>query len=81
MVDSISSVGQVGSVTATNNKIQKQSDLEKSEDAKIVDEVSVSKEALELAEIEQIAKDVASDIVDDKMATLSGDVEKLSILL
>lgn len=81
MVDSISSVGQVGSVTATNNKIQKQSDLEKSEDAKIVDEVSVSKEALELAEIEQIAKDVASDIVDDKTATLSGDVEKLSILL
>ncbi len=81
MVDSISSISQIGNVSSANDKIQKTSKPNDVKDIKHIDEVNISVEALSLADIEKVAKEASNNISHDISATLSSDIEKLSLLV
>lgn len=83
MVDSINSSGQVQGIQSAKSSSPKDQDVKDSEKKQPapVDDVQISKEAIDLAEAEKAAKDVASSLSSDANATLSADQERLSTLI
>lgn len=82
MVDSVGSSGQVSNLSLVN-KSQKPTDNQRSEkvaEARAVDEVKISEEAI-LAQAEATAKQASEELSKDKTATLSSDIERLSTLV
>lgn len=82
MVDSVGSSGQVSNLSSVN-KAQKPTDNQRSEkvaEARAVDEVKISEEAI-LAQAEATAKQASEELSKDKTATLSSDIERLSTLV
>lgn len=80
MVDKINPLSQVQNLPQVS-KAQKPSNEHKSEKTQSVDEVVISKEALNLSQIEDAAKQAAQKLADDETSTLSNDIERLSILI
>ncbi len=82
MVDSISSTSQAQSLSSVN-KSQRGADTSRSEmqgTRGISDEVSLSDEAISLAQAEGIARDVSSALSNDESLTLSSDAKRLELL-
>ncbi len=82
MVDAIGPSGQVQNVSSVN-KSQKTQEKQGTDQtsAKVSDEISISSEALNLADVESTAQAVASGLSQNVSATLSGDVDRLNALL
>ena len=83
MVDSINPSGQVQGIQSAKSSSSKDQDVKDSEKKQPapVDDVQISKEAIDLVEAEKAAKDIASSLSSDANATLSADQERLSTLI
>lgn len=82
MVDAVGPSGQVSSVTSKQQ--QKATSVEQpkpKEGAAFADAVTISQEALILADIEAATQNVSQELAQDTSATLSSDVSKLNALL
>ncbi len=80
MIDKVNILNQLQNLSQSN-KVQKLSDEQKSSKAGSVDEVVISKQAQDLAQIENIAKQVGLEISVDKQIVLSSDKEKLNAII
>ncbi len=83
MVDSVGSSGQAPRVSSVDRAQQKSENNQKSEEvaeARAADEVKISEEAI-LVQAEATAKQVSAQLSEDKSATLSPDIERLSTLV
>ncbi len=81
MVDSVNSVGQAQSLQSVSKpSASKQGDVKKADTRAPLDKVQISSEALDLAQAEQAAKDVAATLSYRAEATLSDDNARLNAL-
>lgn len=82
MVDSINPSGQVSGIQPVKNNSPKNQETKENEKSSApVDEVNISKEALDLAQAEKAAKEVAATLSSDENYSLSNDQERLSTLI
>ncbi len=83
MVDSISSAGQSQNILSID-KSKSSSQKQKSEEVERgapVDEVEISKEAKELAQIEKQAQQASEQLSSEPTATLSSNLDSLNKLV
>lgn len=80
MVDSINPVGQAQSIQSVENSSSKQDEVKKVESSAPVDDVQISEEAINLAQAEQAARDVAASLSNNQDVTLSNDNGRLNTL-
>ncbi len=82
MVDKINPLNQLQNLQQTANKSHKSAAEQKTEGSyNVVDEVVISKAALDHAQVENTAKQASAQLSSDEKATLSSDIERLSALI
>tara|TARA_R110002072_G_scaffold242092_1_gene400882 strand:- start:855 stop:1106 length:252 start_codon:yes stop_codon:yes gene_type:complete len=83
MVDLINPIGQAQQTQSVKNTVSKQNeakDTQKSPSSP-VDQIALSEEALNLAQAEKSARDIASQLGGDNSISLSTDIERLNALV
>lgn len=80
MVDPVGPPGSVQNISSAARSSQRQND-DVVEDAREQDTVSISEEAISLAEAEQLSSQVGAQISDDSNTVLSNSSERLNALI
>lgn len=70
MVDSINNIGGIQGVNSANKSQNPQRSEQKRENGAVQDEVSISSEALNLAQAEQVASDVRAQLTQNQDLSL-----------
>ncbi len=77
MVDSINSTGPVPNITQSGRPSQKDKDIREADAPDSGDRVSLSAEAVSLAEVERIAGLASAQIAENTSEVLSSDLSRL----
>ncbi len=81
MVDSVQNPGGIQNISTTDKSpkqdIQRKKDSTTEGSKAVQDNVTISKEALTLAQVESTAKDIAEHLANNTPATLSSDNDRL----